>query len=235
MPSPTITNIDLGELALHGDEYRDDTLRFDAADSFVKGTILARRAVVQTPVAAADGGNTGNGTVTALSIVEGPVVPLPGAYVLRCTAAVTHGGVFRLEDPNGAIVATGLEMTAGAGVATVFEVAGLRFTVTDAATDFVAGDFFTITVTADGKLVVFAKAGSRGDQVPVAVLAHAITKGGAGTEPVRVLVAGTVNKKRLVIDADGDDSNVDAAVMDQLREVGIVPIDVQQTAVLDNQ
>lgn len=235
MPNPTITNLDLGELVLGDDRYRTETLRFDGADTFAKGTILSRRAVLQTPVAAADGGNTGDGTLTALSIVEGPVVPLPGVYTLRCTEAVADGGVFRLENPNGAIIATGLAMSPGAGAATVIEVAGLRFTLTDGAADFVAGDLFTITVSADGSLVPYAKGGSRGDQLPVAVLAHEVTKTGAGTERVEVLVEGTVNKKRLVIDADGDDSNIDAAVIDALRGFGIVPIDAPQHSVLDNQ
>jgi hypothetical protein len=47
---------------------------------------------------------------------------------------------------------------------------------------------------------------------------------------VRVLERGEVNKKRLVIDADGNDTNIDNAVIDQLRAFGIQPVDVLQTS-----
>lgn len=235
MANLDITNNDLGEVELEGGKYRDDILRFDAADTFAKGTILARRAVLAAIVAAADAGNTGDGTVTAASVVAGAVVPLVGAYVLRCTEAVVNGGVFRLEDPNGAIIAADLRLTVGAGGATVFEVGGMTFTVTDGATDFAAGDFFTLTTSADGKLVPFAPAGSRGDQLPLAVLTYEVTKTGAGTEPIRALVAGCVNKDRLLIDVDGNGDNITDAHLDQLRAHGIVAQDVKQLSVLDNQ
>lgn len=229
------TNIDRGSVQLRDCQFRDETLTFAAADTFVKGTILARRLVALAVVAAPDGGNTGNGTVTAATVVDGPVVPLVGAYVLRCTAAVTHGGTFRLEDPNGAIVATGLAMTAGAGAATVIEVAGLRFTVTDGSTDFAVGDLFTLTVAADGTLVPYNPAGAGGEQRPVAVLPYAATRASGGTLPARVIVSGVVNKRRLVIDVDGDGDNITNAILDQLRAAGIVALDVSQLADLDTQ
>lgn len=232
MSNIVITNVDRGSVELKDGQFRDDTLRFAGADTFVEGTVLARRAVQSAITPAAGGGNTGNGTCTAASVVPGSVVPLVGNYVLRCTEIVTHGGIFRLEDPNGAIVAADLRMTAGAGVATVFEAAGLTFTLTDGSTDFAAGDTFTLPVVADGALVPFNPAGGGGDQIPLAVLPYEVTKSGAGTEPVRALVAGTVNKTRLVIDAGGSLTN---AHLDQLRAHGIVPIDVEQLAGLDNQ
>jgi hypothetical protein len=159
MANIEITNNDLGSIEIQGGQFRDDTLRFAAADTFAKGTILARRAVAIAVTASAVTG-TGNGTVTLATVVEGPIVPLVGAYVLTCVTAVANGGIFKLVDPNGAIVASDIKMTVGAGAATVVEVAGLRFTITDGATDFVAGDFFTLTVAADGALVPFNPAGA---------------------------------------------------------------------------
>lgn len=234
MPNIEITNIDRGSVELANGKFRDDVLRFAAADTFAPGTILARRSVAAAVTASAVTG-TGNGTVTVASVAAGPEVPIPGAYVLTVTTAVANGGIFRLVDPNGRIVATGLAMTVGAGVATIFEVAGLLFTVTDGSTDFVAGDFFTLTVAADGSLVPFNPAGAGGDQYPLAVLTYEVTKSGAGTEPIRALVAGEVNKRRLIIDADGDGDNITNAILDQLRSYGIVAIDTQQLAELDNQ
>lgn len=92
--------------------------------------------------AAADAGNTGNGTVTA--ITAGPDVPA-GAYVLTMTAAL----VAKLEDPNGAVLAAGLSLTDGG--AETYNINGLSFTVTDGGTAFAADDFFTITVGTAGK------------------------------------------------------------------------------------
>jgi hypothetical protein len=142
-----ITNIDVGAIALRRAEFRSELLTFAGADTFKKGTVLARQLVAVAVVASAVTG-TGNGTVTAATVVEGPSAPIVGAYVLTVVATETHGGTWKLVDPNGAQVATDLVMTAGAGAATIFEVGGLRFTITDGSTDFAAGDTATLTVAA---------------------------------------------------------------------------------------
>lgn len=234
MANLEIENIDIGSIALSAEEFRDETLTFAGADTFVKGTILARRAVALSVTASAVTG-TGNGTVSAATVVEGQAVPLTGAYVLTVVTAAANGGTWKLVDPNGALITDGLVMTVGAGAATVFEAGGLRFTITDGATDFAAGDTATLTVAADGKLVPFAPGGAGGEQTPCAVLTYDVTKSGAGDERIRALVHGVVNKNRLIIDADGDGSNVNAAVCDALRARGITPRDVQQLAEYDNQ
>lgn len=223
----TITDIDYGAVELSGGKFRDETITFGGADTFAAGTILARRRVATAVTASAVTG-TGDGTVTLATVVAGQDVPIVGAYTLTCLEAVTHGGIWQLKDPNGAIVADYLQMTAGSGVGTVFEVAGLQFTITDGAADFVAGDTATLTVAADGTLVPFLEAGAGGVQHPVAVLTYASTRTGAGTNKERVLVAGEVQKERLIIDADGDASNVNSTVIDRLIAAGIVPVDTQQ-------
>lgn len=235
MANLTTTNVDIGNVILQDAQFRDELLTFAGAGTVLEGTILARKSVADAVVAAADGGNTGDGTVTLATVAAGSVVPLVGAYNLEVTEAVVNGGVLKLEDPNGALVASNLIMTVGAGAATVFEAAGLQFTVTDGATDFVVGDKFSLTVAADGKMVVFALAGAGGAQIPVAIVTYEIVAAGAGNEPIRAGVAGSYRKERLVIDADGDATNVDNAVMDQLRNSGLVPIDVQELNILDNQ
>lgn len=81
------------------------------------------------------------------------------------------------------------------------------------------------------KLVKFVKGGvTTGNGVPKVVLTYDLVAPGAADYPVRVLEAGEVNKKRLVIDADASDVNIDGAVVDQLRAVGIMPTDVLQTS-----
>ena len=234
MANLTVTNVDLGSVILKDGEFRDDLLTFAGAATVLEGTILARRAVANVVAASAVTG-TGNGTVTLATVAAGQVVPIVGAYVLTVTTAVTNGGILQLKDPNGAIVASDLIMTAGVGAATVFEAAGLQFTVTDGATDLVVGDFFTLTVAADGKLVPFAIAGAGGAQIPKAVLTYDVTATGAGDVAIRDMVSGSVRAERLIIDADGDGSNVDAAVLDQLRDYSLVSIDAQELNILDNQ
>jgi hypothetical protein len=87
------------------------------------------------------------------------------------------------------------------------------------------------------KLVLYVKGGSSNDNgIPKAVLPYAVssTTSGSHDEAVRAIVFGTVDKNRLVIDADGDDSNVDNAVVDQLRSYGITPVNVAEMGWPDN-
>lgn len=235
MSNITITNNDLGNVILKDAQFRDELLTFAGAGTVEEGTILARREVENAVTATADVGNTGDGTVTLATVAAGSIIPLVGDYNLEVTGAVTNGGVFKLEDPNGAIVATGLTMTAGAGAATAFEVAGLNFTITDGTTDFIVGDKFALTVAADGKIVPFAIDGDGGAQNPKAILTYDVTATGAGDVAIRAGVAGAYRKERLIIDADGDGSNITDAILDQLRDYGLVPIDVQELNILDNQ
>jgi hypothetical protein len=86
------------------------------------------------------------------------------------------------------------------------------------------------------KLVPFVKGGATNENgIPKAVLTYDITKAGAGDEVARVLIAGNVRKELLIIDADGDDSNIDDAVKDQLRDYNINPLNVSELNIQDNQ
>lgn len=232
--SMTVTNIDTGNVIYSNPKFRDEILNFSGADTYAEGTILARRSVAATVTVVA-GSNTGNGTVTLAAPTAGNVVPLVGAYVLTAVTAVTHGGVFKLVDPNGVTVATDITMTPGAGGATIIKVAGLQFTITDGSTDFIVGDSFTLTVAADGDLVPFSLTGVGGVQIPVAILTYSITKASSGDVPIRAMIAGEVRKERLIIDADGDDTNVSNVVLDKLRDYGIIAVNLQELNILDNQ
>lgn len=87
-----------------------------------------------------------------------------------------------------------------------------------------------------GKLVPFVKGGTTNENgIPKAVLTYDVTAAGAGDKSVRVMVSGDVRKERLIINADGDGSNVDTAVLDQLRDFGLVAVDVNELGGLDNQ
>jgi hypothetical protein len=81
------------------------------------------------------------------------------------------------------------------------------------------------------KLVPYVKGGSTNQNgIPKALVTYDVTAAGAGDVPVRAMIAGKVNKTRLIINADGNGSNIDNAVLDQLRAEAIIPVDVLQTS-----
>jgi len=87
-----------------------------------------------------------------------------------------------------------------------------------------------------GKLVVFEKGGTTNENgIPKAVITYDVVSTGAGDYPVRVLTGGVVRKQRLVIDADGDDTNVDQVVKDQLRDYATISVEVDELLEYDNQ
>jgi len=85
------------------------------------------------------------------------------------------------------------------------------------------------------KYVVFEKGGTTNENgIPKAVLTYDVVAAGAGDEAIRAMTAGEVIKERLVISADGDDSNIDKDVVDQLRDYAIIPQYVTQLNIADN-
>ncbi len=86
------------------------------------------------------------------------------------------------------------------------------------------------------KLVPFVKGGVTNENgIPKAILTYDVTAAGAGDEAIRDMVSGSVRFPKLIIDADGDNSNIDNAVIDELRDYTLVTIDVQELNILDNQ
>lgn len=86
------------------------------------------------------------------------------------------------------------------------------------------------------KFVPFVIGGStNGNGIPSALLTYEHTVTAAGDTAVRVLKTGVVDQGRIVVQADGDASNVTAAHRDALRDYGIICQPVNQLAQLDNQ
>lgn len=173
-------------------ERQTDVITIAESQTLARGAAIGK--VLYGAVTASAITGTGDGTCTALATVLGAVKPIVGDYVLTCTAAVTHGGVFQLVDPNGATVATGLSMTASTGAATVFKAAGLTFTLTDGATDFVAGDYFTLTVAAgSGQGLLVDKTAVDGSAELHSILTEAVTTGAGETQAAPVDLTGRFN------------------------------------------
>lgn len=111
--------------------------------------------------AAAGAGNTGNGTMGAITVGSAAQV---GDYVLTITAAAANAGTFSLVAPDGTSLAAGT-------VAVAYSQGGLSFTLADGATDFAVNDTFTISVTkVPGHHVKYDNGASDGSQTAVAVL-----------------------------------------------------------------
>lgn len=150
--------------------------RSRAAVTVKSGQNLASCAVIATIVsgtvasAAKSGGNTGNGTFT----LDGTTPLLLGAklgvYTLRCIAAATNNGTFRLEDPDGFVLG---DIVMAGGAATVSE--QIKGALADGSSDFIVGDGFDITVSAITEQVVeYNAAGTDGSQIATGILYGAV-------------------------------------------------------------
>ena len=109
--------------------------------------------------------------------------------------------------------------------------------LTLAGNDIIAEGTILARDSVSKKLVLFVKGGATNENgIPKVVLTYLVNNtAGAGDTALRAMVSGEVRKERLIIDADGDGSNVDNTVLDQLRDYSIVPINVTELNGLDNQ
>ena len=141
------------------------------AGALTAGAVLGL--VAGTPTTAAAAGNTGNGTIGAVTVGNGAKA---GVWRIICIEPNTNLGTFAVEDPDGIIVGR-------ANVGTAFT-GPLSFTIADGATDFVAGDSFTVTVPTSSNVRLAAAAATDGSAVPAVVLAH---DADASAGPVEVI------------------------------------------------
>ena len=171
------------------------------------GTVLGQVTVGTTATVAAQGTNTGGGSVGAVAVGAAQA----GAYTLRMESATR----FIVEDPGGVQVgqgATGTPFTGG----------GLSFTVTVGSPAFAAGDSFVITVaTGSLKMRMVNPAATDGSQVAAAILYEA-TLASAGD------VAKTVSRRAMEANGlvltwpSGMNAAQQAAAIAQLGERGII-------------
>jgi len=170
-----------------------------------RGTVLGEiTKAIGNPVA--DAGNTGDGTVTDVSL--GSAAKL-GTYILECITAAANGGTFKVLDPDGVRLDD-------ADVGAVYTGA-INFTINDGATDFAVGDKFTIEVTeGSGKYKVVNSANVDGSQEADCILVADIdtTDGDIVAEAYR---SGHFNRKALIFGGGDTAANHE----EKLRELGI--------------
>ena len=146
---------------------------------------------------------------------------------------IAEGGTFKLEDPNGNLVAVNLSMSGAPLGTNTFVGHGMTFIVTDGATDFIVGDKFALTITDAGHTwQPFAIDAIDGLQFPRGVLPEEMVQVGAGSPQRRMLIEGEVYFDKLVIDAGG---TVTADIVAALRAEGIIARINVENRELDNQ
>ena len=139
--------------------------------------------------AAADAGNTGDGAMGAITVSAPAKV---GDYRLTIIEAVANAGAFIVEDPDGINVGQG-------NVAAAFSGGGLAFTLADGATDFAAGDAFTLTVaTGSNKYRELNLTGVDGSEDAAGLLFDDVDASAADTDGVAVVRDAEVNSAELV-------------------------------------
>lgn len=114
-----------------------------ATGSYVEGDFSGAQQGDLAGAGAADAGNTGDGTIGAVTVAADSAV---GVYKAICIEPATDAGTFEVFGPDGVSIGT-------ATVAVEFSNI-LTFTIADGATDFVAGDTFDITVTAGDSVLL---------------------------------------------------------------------------------
>lgn len=180
-------------------------------NAVVPGEVLGRLIAGAIAQGDADAGNTGDGTIGTLSVGDGAI---EGAYRAVCVESETDAGAFIVEDPEGRQIGT-------ATVGQAFDTQ-IGFTISDGATDFAAGDAFTITVSgADGEFAPFDPSGVDGSQAAVAIAYAAADATDADADLVTVERDAEVIAASLVWPDDITDDQKTAALA-SLAEAGII-------------
>jgi len=154
--------------------------------------------------------NTGNGTMSAITLAQGVV---EGVYELTYLSA-TEFGVY---SPAGDLVGEGKN-----GVA--FAAGGLGFTMTAGGTAFVAGDGFTITLAANanvGLYNVLSLTAADGTQIPAGILFNTVDATGGNTAVTINSRACEVNGSELTYPSGATASQI-ATINAQLAQLGLI-------------
>ena len=168
MANPVITNINNRANVLGPYTKKiEKTIAQDASGVIPSGAVMGIVSLGAITAAAKSGGNTGNGTCTALSVKDGAKA---GIYTVRIVRTATHIFDYEVKNPNGQQI--GFGTCEGSGLTSVFS-GEIEFTLTDGSTDFVKTDGFDITVASgSGKLKRSVSTAVDGSQYPKYILVN---------------------------------------------------------------
>lgn len=167
-----------------------------------------------TATAAANAGNTGNSTCSAVTVTG--YAPMLGNYILTIIEPGTDVGTFQVEDPSGKVIGKGV-------VATAYKGGGLSFTLADGATDFISGDQFVITVAAgSGKYVQWNPSAVDGSQTVAGILCFTKDATSADKQATGLMRSAEVNASELIWPTGANAATITAGKAG-LNAIGIVP------------
>lgn len=184
---------------------------------FKAGSVLGKiTAGAVTSGVKASGANTGDGTFVLDVTSPKRISVQVGRYTLRVTnVPAAHGSVWELKDPRG--ISLGNPFVAGSGGTKTVD-NQIKGVLTDAGTDWVAGDGFDIDVAAgSSKYILSAAAAEDGSAEPVAILGEEVDATGADKN-CPVMIEGYFNETALVL---GTGHTVDT-VRVPLQRLGIL-------------
>lgn len=202
-----------------GGRFSRDAITIAANQTILVGTVLGRSAVIAnvTSSAAADAGNTGNGTITLDVTTPVLAAALDGVYRAVCIAVAANGGTFAVFDPVGHEIG---RVAVGATFSNQ-----VKFVIADGATDWAAGDAINITVGIeyDGDMTFGALnlSATDGTQNAFAIAGYPVTTASATAQIAATMRASEVRLTDLAWPG-GITAIQKAEAIDQLRARGII-------------
>lgn len=176
------------------------------------GMVVGKRLVGAAAASVAGAGNIGNGV---MGTVTPAVSAKRGVYTVQIVEPASDAGAFNVYDPGGNLVGHGNVASAFAGE--------LGFTLADGATDFVAGDFFSITVTGGTeKWLRHDPAGTSGEQFARGILRDDVTALDAVDAKGVVFTRDAEYNSAEIVYSSGANDAAKALARQQLAEVGLL-------------
>jgi len=179
------------------------------------GTVLGKISVGAASSAAKAGGNAANTGVLTLDATN-PVRAHAkvGVYTVRCIAAASNSGTFRVEDPDGFVIGD-------VAVAATFD-DDVKFVIADGAQDFIVGEGFDITIAAgSSKYKVLNPAAVDGSQAAAGVLYGRARAAAADAHAVAHVRDAEVNGGEITW-PEGISGPAKATAIAQLKAIGII-------------
>jgi len=193
----------------------DGTISRETVTVLKGQNLKAGHVLGQVGVGAASGvavsGNTGNGTLSAVTVGAGAK---PGLYAVTCVEPAAGGGTFLVEDPDGITLGT-------AHVGAAFN-SEIGFTITAGTADFVSGDRFNVTVSGgSGKYKEYNPANTDGSETATALLLDNVDATDADVAAVVIARQAEVNANELIW-FTGATSDQIAVGLNQLKRQAII-------------
>jgi hypothetical protein len=176
--------------------------------------VLGQQVLGIASSAAKAGGNAANTGALTLDVTT-PVLSnaMAGVYRVRCIAAASNSGTFRVENPDGVVIGD-------VAVAATFA-DGVKFVIADGAQDFIVGEGFDITVAdGSGKFVELDPDATDGSQIAAAIL-WADTPG-AGDHVVTIVTRDAELNAGHLVWPTGITSDEKLAALAQMKLKGLI-------------